>query len=119
LLFMGWRACHLGGVFKAVLARMLARTLLQAPDNFHIYKEKALTSRALREAGDGTRTHDPQLGKLMLYQLSYTRVGPNSTGGQPKKVFAVSYHSCGTSFSSAVASVSGTETTLSPWRAAI
>src|SRR5215212_5614110 len=25
-------------------------------------------------AGDGTRTHDPQLGKLMLYQLSYTRV---------------------------------------------
>ena len=26
------------------------------------------------EAGDGTRTHDPQLGKLMLYQLSYTRV---------------------------------------------
>ena len=28
----------------------------------------------LSEAGDGTRTHDPQLGKLMLYQLSYTRV---------------------------------------------
>ena len=26
------------------------------------------------EAGDETRTHDPQLGKLMLYQLSYTRV---------------------------------------------
>src|SRR6476619_3991868 len=26
------------------------------------------------EAGDGARTHDPQLGKLMLYQLSYTRV---------------------------------------------
>ncbi len=25
------------------------------------------------EAGDGARTHDPQLGKLMLYQLSYTR----------------------------------------------
>ena len=29
---------------------------------------------SLSEAGDGTRTHDPQLGKLMLYQLSYTRV---------------------------------------------
>ena len=27
-----------------------------------------------REAGDGARTRDPQLGKLMLYQLSYTRV---------------------------------------------
>ena len=26
------------------------------------------------EAGDGARTHDPQLGKLMLYQLSYARV---------------------------------------------
>jgi hypothetical protein len=25
-------------------------------------------------AGDGIRTRDPQLGKLMLYQLSYTRV---------------------------------------------
>jgi hypothetical protein len=24
-------------------------------------------------AGDGTRTHDPELGKLVLYQLSYTR----------------------------------------------
>ena len=24
-------------------------------------------------AGNGTRTRDPQLGKLMLYQLSYTR----------------------------------------------
>ena len=25
-------------------------------------------------AGDGGRTRDPQLGKLMLYQLSYTRM---------------------------------------------
>ena len=25
------------------------------------------------KAGDGARTHDPQLGKLMLYQLSYAR----------------------------------------------
>ena len=29
--------------------------------------------RAQRQAGDGTRTRGPQLGKLMLYQLSYTR----------------------------------------------
>jgi hypothetical protein len=29
---------------------------------------------SLVEAGDGTRTRDPQLGRLMLYQLSYTRV---------------------------------------------
>ena len=25
------------------------------------------------KAGNGTRTRDPQLGKLMLYQLSYAR----------------------------------------------
>ena len=30
-------------------------------------------SRMNTEAGDGARTHDPQLGKLMLYQLSYAR----------------------------------------------
>ena len=30
-------------------------------------------------AGDGVRTRDPELGKLVLYQLSYTRV----TAGYP------------------------------------
>ena len=28
-------------------------------------------------AGDGVRTRDPELGKLVLYQLSYTRNKPN------------------------------------------
>jgi hypothetical protein len=28
------------------------------------------------EADDGDRTRDPQLGKLMLYQLSYVRAHP-------------------------------------------
>jgi hypothetical protein len=32
--------------------------------------------RVLCEADDGDRTRDPQLGKLMLYQLSYVRAGP-------------------------------------------
>jgi hypothetical protein len=27
----------------------------------------------VQQAGDGVRTRDPQLGKLMLYQLSYSR----------------------------------------------
>ena len=27
-------------------------------------------------AGNGSRTRDPQLGRLMLYQLSYSRFGP-------------------------------------------
>ncbi len=26
-------------------------------------------------AGNGTRTRDPNLGKVVLYQLSYSRVG--------------------------------------------
>ena len=29
--------------------------------------------RRKNRAGDETRTHDPQLGRLMLYQLSYAR----------------------------------------------
>ena len=32
------------------------------------------------EAGDGTRTRDPQLGRLMLYQLSYSRVRRQRAG---------------------------------------
>ena len=32
----------------------------------------------LRRAGDETRTRDPQLGRLMLYQLSYSREGVQS-----------------------------------------
>ena len=34
---------------------------------------KGPRSRMHPRAGDGARTHDPQLGKLMLYQLSYAR----------------------------------------------
>src|SRR5690606_27107756 len=37
--------------------------------------DKSSELRALRGAGNGTRTRDPQLGKLMLYQLSYSRTG--------------------------------------------
>src|SRR5688500_1395013 len=35
--------------------------------------EKPRACGAFGQAGDGARTHDPQLGKLMLYQLSYAR----------------------------------------------
>ena len=37
----------------------------------------------LNGAGDGTRTRDPQLGRLMLYQLSYTRKWPISRPSVP------------------------------------
>ena len=35
----------------------------------------------LSGAGNGIRTRDPQLGKLLLYQLSYARPGQASDGG--------------------------------------
>ena len=35
----------------------------------------------LRRAGNGTRTRDPNLGKVVLYQLSYSR--SVSAGNQP------------------------------------
>jgi hypothetical protein len=42
---------------------------------FRIDKVAAeVVSRRFPEADDGVRTRDPQLGKLMLYQLSYVRV---------------------------------------------
>ena len=29
-------------------------------------------------AGNGIRTRDPNLGKVVLYQLSYSRIGPST-----------------------------------------
>ena len=42
-------------------------------------------SRLFQRADDGIRTHDIQLGKLALYQLSYVRV-PKSFYPRHKKV---------------------------------
>src|SRR6185295_3628727 len=36
------------------------------------------TPRRCARAGNGTRTRDPNLGKVVLYQLSYSRVGRQS-----------------------------------------
>ena len=38
-----------------------------------ILNANCLTFRILLRAEDGTQTRDPQLGRLMLYQLSYFR----------------------------------------------
>ena len=38
-----------------------------------IKQKKSPTKRTLRRAEDGAQTRDPQLGRLMLYQLSYFR----------------------------------------------
>ena len=43
------------------------------PELRGLEKPKAFSNRG---AGDEIRTRDPQLGRLMLYQLSYTRPFP-------------------------------------------
>src|SRR5256885_1838318 len=49
----------------------------QAEDGIRDYKVTGVQTCALpisrARAGDGARTRDPQLGRLMLYQLSYAR----------------------------------------------
>ena len=42
---------------------------------FNRYKKKRALKKTLLNfrAGDGAQTRDPQLGRLMLYQLSYSR----------------------------------------------
>jgi hypothetical protein len=53
------------------------RTLLiqsQTCCQLHQGALSCLRPAAYRRAGDGARTRDPQLGKLMLYQLSYSRI---------------------------------------------
>jgi hypothetical protein len=40
-------------------------------------KRRATLPRSACRAGNGTRTRDPNLGKVVLYQLSYSRVGPD------------------------------------------
>jgi hypothetical protein len=46
-------------------------------------REKAPLPGPLFEADDGVRTRDPQLGKLMLYQLSYVRAGAIVAASMP------------------------------------
>ena len=40
------------------------------------------TMTSYKRAGNGTRTRDPQLGKLMLYQLSYSRLNCGDKGNR-------------------------------------
>ena len=46
-----------------------------------MHKKKSPTKRTLRRAEDGAQTRDPQLGRLMLYQLSYFRISNFSGQG--------------------------------------
>jgi hypothetical protein len=52
-------------------------------------KTDSETRRATRTssgAGDGIRTHDVQLGRLTLYQLSYSRSEPAPAGNRPEAI---------------------------------
>jgi hypothetical protein len=46
------------------------------PQGDPYWKGRAAFRARSEEADDGDRTRDPQLGKLMLYQLSYVRARP-------------------------------------------
>ena len=46
------------------------RTVLRS---YSSYRPTVLPSYRLSRAGNGTRTRDPNLGKVVLYQLSYSR----------------------------------------------
>jgi hypothetical protein len=48
-------------------------------------RSKARSMRAFLEADDGDRTRDPQLGKLMLYRLSYVRARPRLAQPPPSE----------------------------------
>ena len=52
----------------------LPTELAGVPDRLGHYRTRLVPANGMEpRAGDGARTHDPQLGKLMLYQLSYAR----------------------------------------------
>ena len=47
-------------------------------------------------AGNGTRTRNPQLGRLMLYQLSYSRsLSVVTNGPQGTVSYSAAYEICG------------------------
>ena len=61
--------------------------LIQSKSGLCIRKNNHYTNRAFR-AEDEVRTRDPQLGRLMLYQLSYFRkqIKVGEDGFEPPKV---------------------------------
>ena len=50
-----------------------------APPRVALPRRLDVSSSFLWRAGNGTRTRDPNLGKVVLYQLSYSRAPPNLT----------------------------------------
>ena len=60
-------------VRKCTLLRYIKQEK-QKNQRFTSRKPLIINKSGKRDAASGTRTRDPQLGKLMLYQLSYCRL---------------------------------------------
>ena len=50
---------------------------------------RSKVSHLIKGAINGARTRDPQLGKLMLYQLSYYRISPADPPDYGRNCFAL------------------------------
>ena len=70
------------------------------PRDFKSLASTGFATRAKRrnEAGNGTRTRDPNLGKVVLYQLSYSRDHRQSYGRQTALTSAASLYGCDCDF---------------------
>jgi hypothetical protein len=51
--------------------------------NYCGHKKSSLVAAFLFGAGNETRTRDPDLGKVVLYQLSYSRILASPRGFEP------------------------------------
>ena len=58
---------------------MCSNRILSAGSPGNDERKEGPISGAFWRADDGARTRDPQLGKLMLYQLSYVRAAAHSS----------------------------------------
>ena len=67
-----WRFLRIHGVAHIIPLYLTSGFGMQQPNNRQVY---GFTYNPLVKtgAGNGVRTRDPELGKLVLYQLSYTR----------------------------------------------
>ncbi len=54
--------------------------LLRAAFDCHPFWRRCCAASLSFRAGNGTRTRDPTLGKVVLYQLSYSREADGGTG---------------------------------------
>ncbi len=74
----------------------MSRLTLTAPNHEKPQNKKGSYFRnyLIQRAENGTQTRDPQLGRLVLYQLSYFRVLVGKDGFEPPKAYASRFTVC-------------------------